>query len=105
MNDTFLSIGPQWLPLVSAIVVPFLTALVTRFRGDNTRVHAIVAIFLSAVLATIAALTDDVRQDTLWSLFLVFCLAFGPTLLSYLGVYQPLTQGRLNAKLAPTKGI
>jgi hypothetical protein len=101
-STTVVALGPTWV-MLAGLFVPVITAAVTKYRADTSKYHALIAIALSAVLAVIAALTDDIPQDTLASIAQVFATAFIPALAAYLGFWQPVLN--VNAKIAPDKGI
>lgn len=92
-----------WASLLGAFAVPILTALVVRYRAGDSKVSAAVALFLSAVLAVIAMLTDDIPNDTVLSIVSGFLGVIVPAVVAYISVAQPIF--KINQKLAPTKGI
>lgn len=85
-----------------ALAIPFVTALVTKFRGGNTIVHAAIATVLAALLAVWALLTDNVPNDTFLDVAAAFLSTIVASLIAYFVVVKP---ANLNAKLAPDKGI
>lgn len=92
-----------WASLLGAFAVPVLTALAVRFRGDDSKIHALVALLLSAVLAVVAMLTDDIPNDTVLSIVSGFLGVIVPAVVAYISVAQPIF--KINQKLAPNKGV
>lgn len=95
------AIPSMWLPVVG-ILIPFLTAVVTRYRADSSTVHAMIAIVASGVVVVVQALVDDV-PDTATSLGIAFLMVIGPAIGSYLGFWQPVVH--VNERVLPDKGI
>lgn len=87
---------------IIALFVPVVVALVTRFRAGNTKVHAAVALVLTALLAVWALLADNVPNDTVLDVVAAFFGTIVPAVVAYLTVVRPTN---LNARLAPNKGV
>lgn len=90
-----------WLPVIG-LLIPFLTAMVTKYRAHSSRVHAAVAIVASGLVVVVQALIDDV-PDSFTSLLISFLMVIGPAIGSYLGFWQPVVH--VNERVLPTKGI
>lgn len=92
----------SWVVIVS-LLIPVLTAIVSRYRGSTKVVQALVALVASGVLAAVGMLTDDVPNDTVGSIVTAFLVVFIPAVMSYLGFWKPVVD--INQRMAPTKGI
>ena len=100
--DTVVAFPVGWGSLV-ALVIPVVTAAVTKFREGNSKVHAVVALVLAGVVAVLQMLTDDVPNDTWQSVFATFLAVVVPAVVSYIAVWQPVAD--VNKTIAPNKGI
>jgi uncharacterized membrane protein YoaK (UPF0700 family) len=96
-TDTTIAVPELWVPAV-ALVIPVLTALVTRYRAPGQRLaYSFVSIVLAGVLAAVAALLDDV-PDTIGGVATAFALAIVASVTSYALVWS-------GANREPGKGI
>lgn len=85
-----------------ALFVPIVTALVVRFRGSDKRIHVVVSLVLSGVLAVWALLADDVPNDTVLQIAAAFIAPISLAVVSYLTAGKALA---VNERLAPNKGV
>lgn len=100
--DTIVAFPVGWGSLV-ALFIPLLTALVTRYRAGASRMHAIIALVLSGIVAVLQMLTDDIPNDTWQTILAAFFAVIIPAVISYLSVWQPVFQ--VNQRVLPDKGI
>jgi hypothetical protein len=100
--DTVVAFPVGWGSLV-ALVIPLFTALVTKFREGNSKVHAAVALLLAGLVAVLQMLTDDIPNDTWQSVFATFLAVLVPAVVAYLAVWQPVAD--INKRIAPNKGV
>lgn len=101
-SDAIVAIPIGWASVV-ALVIPVLTAIVTRYRAASRLPQAVVAFVASGALAVVQMLTDDMPNDTLQALVAGFLGVFVPMLAAYLGFWQPVA--KVNERIAPDTGI
>lgn len=94
-------IPTTWASFV-ALFIPIVVAVVVRYRDSDKKVHVVVSLLLSGVLAAWTLLTDEVPNDTFLQVLAAFFGVIVPAVVSYLTVGKAL---KVNEKLAPTKGV
>ena len=95
------TIPTVWLPVIG-MLIPVLTAVVTRYRADSKAVPAAVAIIASGVVTVTQSLMDD-TPDTTTTLLIGFLMVIGPAVGSYIGFWQPVV--KINERAFPKSGI
>ena len=97
-----ISIPPTWAPIVS-LFVPVLVALAAKERADSNRVHALLGIALTALVATVGIFTDSEPQHTALEVVTAYLSSFVPMVASYLGFFKPVLA--INSRLLPERGL
>lgn len=91
----------NWASLI-ALLIPVLTAVITKCRAHTSAVHAVVAIVASALLTVVSMIITG-APVTVSQILATFLGVFVPAMAAYLGFWQPVTD--INRKAAPDKGI
>lgn len=88
---------------VVALLIPLLTAMVTRYRGDTRLPQAVIAFVAAGAVTVVQLLLDDIPGDTVQQLVAGFLGVFVPMVASYLGFWQPIV--KVNERVLPNKGV
>lgn len=91
-SDTTIVLPPLWVPVVGSLI-PVLTALVAKYRAPGQRlIYSVLGIVFAAVLATVAALLDDI-PDTVGALATAFGISVATSVIAYLTVWSGAGRG------------
>ena len=105
VEPTNLLIIPNaWVPVIIALVIPVLVAAVTHVTANN-RVRTIVGFVFAAIVTILTQLTVSGGDAVItWETVRLFLLTAGTEIVAYMG-WNGLTNGTLNAKVAPNVGV
>lgn len=100
-----LIIPNAWVPVLVGVVLPVVTALLVK-AGASDKVRVAVGIILAGLTTVLTQLAVD-GQDAVvtWETVRLFLLTYGVQVLSYVGLWKPVTNGTLNQKVAPNVGV
>ena len=100
-----LIIPNAWVPVIVALVLPVITALLVK-AGASDKVRVAVGILLAGVTAVLTqAAVDGADAVITWETVRLFLLTYGVQVLTYVGLWKPVTGGTLNQKVAPNLGV
>lgn len=105
-EQVILVIPYAWVGVILGVVLPFVVGLLNHFNAPKS-VKAVVGIIVAGVAAVLTQLAGSGTDVVItWGTVRLFALTYGVQLLAYLGLWSNIpSNGGINAKLAPNKGI
>ena len=101
-EQTVFVVPNAWVALIVGVFLPVVVGLLVKANAPEG-VKVAVGIVVAGVAAVLQQLTAEGGDAVITTETLrVFVLTYGVQLLTYLGVYRPLSA---NAKLLPEKGL
>lgn len=95
---------PEEVAGTLGLIIPILTALAVHSTAA-AKVRSWVALVLAFIAGPVATAIQSNAALVSWVTARSAAAAFIVSLASYLGIYQPMTGKRFNAKVAPNVGI
>lgn len=102
LDASTVTIDKPWVAIITGLLLPLVVGLVTKLNASNT-VKVAVGIVVAGLAAVITeAIQDDGSAVLGWDTLETFVMVYGTQLLTYLGIWRPLS---LNARTAPGTGL
>jgi hypothetical protein len=101
MMATTITLSVAVVTIIGGFITPLLTAALTKY-GAPAGLKAVLALFLTALLAVCAYVVEHQGTFKVEDLLVAFFLAIGSHVSSYQLLYKPLNVG---SKILPTKGL